>query len=178
LFCYFVSQERFTPYYKTAGGERVPITRLQASSLVLGYKVKAGKGWGHVFDFMKDSDDLLPEELTPAKAAKASAAKKPAVPSDSDDSSLEPEDGVAKAAAAKKPAVPSDSDDSSLEPEDELEEVAKPVTKAAGGDIVLTPPDDIEAVTEQTAEMSIVSVDLDLSSFTIVAKDLEPSVDI
>ena len=50
--------------------------------------------------------------------------------------------------------------------------------QAGGGEIVLTPPDDIEAVTEQTAELSINEVDLDLTSFTIVAKDLEHSIDI
>ena len=50
--------------------------------------------------------------------------------------------------------------------------------QAGGGVIVLTSPDDIEAVTEQTAELSINEVDLDLTSFTNVAKDLEPSIDI
>ena len=175
MFINFVLQQRFTPYYKTASGERVPIAKLPASSLILGYKVKADKGWGEVSDFMKDSDDLLPQELTPAKAAKLAVAKAPPVPSDSDDSSLEPEkiDVLSLEAADFTVDLPQgfkvfDSDSSDASP---LTPLSPEMTKQAGGG-------DIEAVTEKTAELSISEVDLDTSTFTIIAKDLEPSVDI
>jgi hypothetical protein len=120
-----------------------------------------------------------------AKAAKIAAGKKPPVPSDSDDSSLEPEMKVPflnnLAAEGFMVDLPPgfkvfDSDSSEAS---SLTPLSPEVTKqAGGGEIVLTPPDDIEAVTEQTAELSINEVDLDLTSFTIVAKDLEPSIDI
>lgn len=176
MFINFVSQKRFTPYYKTAGGERVPITRLPASNLVLGYKVKADKYWGEVIDFMRESEDLLPQEPTPAKAAKIAAANPPPVLSDSDDSSLEPEKiGVLNLAACLAAMVDLppgfkvfDSDSSDASP---LTPLSPEMTKQAGGG-------DIEAVTEKAAELSISEVDLDLSTFAIIAKDPEPSVDI